>query len=83
MLFSCAEKRFARRLSGLFYLEVNMSIQDQIAAKKSELADLEAQLAQAMPHLSVLAEIESFADRIEQSARMDFAALIAKARGLF
>ena len=60
-----------------------MSIQDQIAQKKLELADLEAQLAAVMPHLSVLAEIESFADRVEQEARMDFAAVIAKAKGLF
>ena len=60
-----------------------MSLQDQIAQKKSELADLEAQLSAVMPHLSVLAEIESFADRVEQEARQDFSAVIAKAKSLF
>lgn len=60
-----------------------MTIQEQIDQKESELSALKIELEAVLPHLSVLAEIESFADRVEQEARIDFAATIAKAKALF
>lgn len=60
-----------------------MSIQDQIEQKKAELAVLEEKLQAVAPHLSALAEIESFADRLVEGARTDFAAVVKKAKDLF
>ena len=76
-------QHFAALNAAFLHSKATMSIQDQIANVKAELADLESQLQVAIPHLTVLAEIESFTDRMEQEARVEFAAAIAKARSLF
>jgi hypothetical protein len=60
-----------------------MSLQDDLTAAKALVATLEAKIEAALPHLSVLSEIEAEAAKLEGEAKAAFDALIAKARALF
>jgi uncharacterized protein with HEPN domain len=67
-----------------------MGIQEQIEADKAAVEAAQAQLAKdqaileaAQPHLSVIGEIEVYAQHLPEEVKAEFAALIAKARALF
>ena len=80
-----------------YFEETPMSLQDDLNTAKSAVDAVHAELdaanfklnvAQAavdaaVPHLSVLAELEGFGAHIEASSLAEFTALIAKARALF
>jgi len=66
-----------------------MITQEQLDADKAAVEEAQAKLAQdqsafdaAQPHLSVLAEIESYVGQIVPEAQEAFRSLIAKARSL-
>jgi uncharacterized protein with HEPN domain len=67
-----------------------MNIQEQVAADQAAVDAAQAQLVKdqaaldaVQPHLSVLGEIEAYAEHLPEEIRTEFAALVAKAKGLF
>jgi hypothetical protein len=77
--------------------KIKMSLQDNLAAAKDVVATAQSQLDSAnaalnvaqsaidaaVPHLSVLAELEGYRNHLSSEIVGEFDALIAKARALF